>query len=365
MSEGSSDRLPAAGRRLVAWYRTAARDLPWRRNRDPYAVWVSETMLQQTTVAAVTERYARFLRKFPTVHDLASADETSVLTEVQGLGYYRRFRSLHRAAKIVSDEHRGVLPQSADSLEELPGVGPYMAGAICSIAFDQPTPAVDGNVVRVLARLEKRAGDLLVGRARRAVDDDVRLLMRDVSPNALTQALFDLGATICTPRDPSCLFCPVRDLCRAYADGEVDLYPESKTKKAAVDVFCAHAWIERRGRILLRRRAETEKLMPGFWEIPNVWAADEAKAIESLHAELFDLWPREWTLGDRIAKVRHTITHHRLECVAFAAEFGGRDPSPRESLTWVPLESPSDSDRPLSSISRKLMAAVERGRSAK
>lgn len=323
-------------------------------------------MLQQTTVAAVTERYARFLRKFPTVHDLAAADEESVLTEVQGLGYYRRFRSLHRAAKIVSDEHRGVLPQSADRLEELPGVGPYMAGAICSIAFDQPTPAVDGNVVRVLARLEKRGGDLLVGRARRAVDDDVRLLMRDVSPNALTQALFDLGATTCTPRDPSCLFCPVRDLCRAYADGEVDRYPESKTKKAAVDVFCAHAWIEHRGRILLRRRAETEKLMPGFWEIPNVWAADERKATESLQAELAAVWsPREAKLGDRLAKVRHTITHHRLECVAFAVKLEGRDKPPQAAFAWVPLESLRDSDRPLSSISRKLIAAVERGRPAK
>jgi A/G-specific adenine glycosylase len=246
-------------RRLLSWFDRHKRDLPWRRDRDPYRVWLSEVMLQQTRVAAVTEHYQKFLRRFPTIERLAAARESSVLAAWSGLGYYRRARMLHAAAKKIVKEHGGKLPERAEDLLALPGIGRYAAAAIASIAFDEPVAVVDGNVERVLQRVRgknlageelwRSAGELL--NRRRAGD--------------FNQAMMELGATICLPRQPQCLLCPVSDLCATR--GEL-LRPEKRTRQIKREIHYALAC--RDGAIFMVKRAKTVTLMPGMWELPEI-----------------------------------------------------------------------------------------------
>jgi len=223
-----SDRDDAARRAaLLRWYRVHHRDLPWRRTRDPYAIWVSEIMLQQTRVETVIPFFERFLARFPTVGALARARETAVLTAWSGLGYYRRARNLHRGARLVVREHAGAVPQSLDGLRALPGIGAYTAAAIASIAFGVPAAAVDGNVVRVIARWDGRKGRRDDPALRRAVTARAEALAPGPRPGDWTQALMELGATVCLARDPLCERCPVERWCRARRSGRPDRYPEA------------------------------------------------------------------------------------------------------------------------------------------
>jgi len=243
---------------LLAWYDTHARDLPWRKDRDPYRVWISEIMLQQTRVAAVVEHYHEFLRRFPTVQKLAAAREASVLAAWSGLGYYRRARMLHAAAKMVAQERAGQFPATAAALRDLPDIGRYTAAAIASIAFGEPVAVVDGNVERVLDRFcgatlsdEKTwhmAGQLL---------DPVR-------PGDFNQAMMELGATVCTPRAPSCLTCPVVGLCATRGERASAAKP-ARQKKREIH----YALDCRNGRVFLVQRARDLRLMPGMWELPE------------------------------------------------------------------------------------------------
>ncbi|MCA9294882.1 MAG: A/G-specific adenine glycosylase, partial [Phycisphaerales bacterium] len=217
------------------WFRANARDLPWRAARSAYAGLVSESMLQQTQVARVVERFTQFMARFPTVHDLAAADEQEVLAIWQGLGYYRRARHLHQAAKAIVEEHDGVIPADINALRALPGVGRYTAGAIASIIYHRPEPIVDGNVYRVLARLDaqnKPASDAEAQRWGWSRASELVQLARD--PGAFNEGMMELGATICTPRAPACSDCPVRAGCRAHADGRADVIPPPK-QRAAVE----------------------------------------------------------------------------------------------------------------------------------
>ena len=246
-------------RRLLAWYDFHRRDLPWRMNRDPYRVWLSEIMLQQTRVAAVIAHYHEFLRRFPTVKKLAAAREASVLAVWSGLGYYRRARSMHAAAKVIVREHGGKFPATAEELRTLPGIGRYTAAAIASIAFDQPVAVVDGNVERVLQRVSGRrlAGEELWTAANHLLDAK--------RPGDFNQAMMELGATVCTPRTPTCLTCPVIELCATRGELAATSKPVPQKKREI-----HHALSCRNGEVLLLQRARDASLMPGMWELPEM-----------------------------------------------------------------------------------------------
>jgi len=277
-----SDRDPdqhlrAIGDAVVGWFRRGHRDLPWRRTRDPYAVWISEVMLQQTRVETVAPRFERWLQRFPTVRALAEAPLDDVLAEWAGLGYYARARNLHAAAKLVDERHGGALPDDPEAIGALPGIGRYTAGAILSIAFDRPVPILDGNVGRVLARCFRVAGDPkssatradLWSLAEQLVVTNTKLNDRSAnsSPSALNQGLMELGATICTPRKPACLVCPIERSCEARAAGDPEAYPEPSrpTRVSAVEQVCVA--LVRRRKVLLARRPPYG-LWGGLFELP-------------------------------------------------------------------------------------------------
>jgi A/G-specific adenine glycosylase len=245
-------------RSLLAWYDHHRRDLPWRANRDPYRVWLSEIMLQQTRVAAVIEHYHEFLRRFPTVQKLAAAYEASVLAAWSGLGYYRRARMLHAAAKAIVREHGGKFPTTAEGWRVLPGIGRYTAAAIASIAFDQPVAVVDGNVERVLWRV---SGKRLTGEKLWRVANE---LLDAKRPGDFNQAMMELGATVCTPRAPACLTCPVVELCATRGELPVTA-PSVPQEKREIH----YALDCRGGKVLLVQRAQDASLMAGMWELPE------------------------------------------------------------------------------------------------
>ncbi|MDR0851683.1 MAG: A/G-specific adenine glycosylase [Clostridiales Family XIII bacterium] len=270
---GLFDHLLA--KRLLSWYAAHARDLPWRRDRDPYHVWISEIMLQQTRVDTVIPYYERFLIALPTMQALAAADEDELLKLWEGLGYYSRARNLQKAAKMIMDVFDGDFPPAYDEMRRLPGIGSYTSGAIASICFDLPTPAVDGNVLRVLSRLLATAGNVDAPETKKQINDmlaDVYISLPSQSNlrGAFTQALMELGAMICIPNgEPSCGVCPVKDFCAAFQSDAVMQYPVRAEKKAkreediTVLILCCD------GKYAVRRRPK-KGLLAGMWELPNV-----------------------------------------------------------------------------------------------
>ena len=246
---------------LLSWYDTNKRDLPWRRTEDPYRIWISEIMLQQTRVAAVIAHYHEFLRRFPTVQKLAAARESSVLAAWSGLGYYRRARMLHAAAKVIARERKGTFPQTSADWRELPGIGRYTAAAIASIAFGEPIAVVDGNVERLLQRLLGRQlnGDEVWQWAGELLDR--------TRPGDFNQAMMELGATVCTPKSPSCLLCPIVDLCVTRGDLPSKTVTEGQTKREI------HYALHRRGQsVFLVQRPSHVRLMADMWELPEIAA---------------------------------------------------------------------------------------------
>jgi A/G-specific adenine glycosylase len=301
--------------RLLEWYRGARRPLPWRRTRDPYRIWLSETMLQQTRVEAVVPYYERFLARFPTLESLAVADEEAVLREWAGLGYYARARNLRRAAAAVLRDHAGELPRDAESLAALPGVGRYTVGALRSIAFDERAAVVDGNVKRVFARL---AGARAPSSAElwRMAD----ALVPEKAAGDWNQALMELGATVCTPRRPTCLVCPVEALCAARAQGDPEGFPAPARRPAARRVRALAGVLTRRGRVLLVRRP-SRGLLGGLWELPSV----EEQDAPALVAALRERTGLRAAVAESLGRLRHQFTHRDLALEVVALEYrGGR-----------------------------------------
>lgn len=313
----SDARLRAA---LLRWYDASKRDLPWRRDQDPYRVWVSEIMLQQTTVAAVTPKYEAFLRRFPTLAALAAAEEDAVLAAWAGLGYYSRARNLRRAARAVVAEHGGAFPSAEDAVLALPGIGRYTAGAIRSIAFGQAAPLVDGNVIRVFSRLfglKGRAKDAAFAASMWPV---AARLVDPKRPGDWNQALMELGATVCTPESPSCGACPVAKGCVAFAKDLQGKLPLPEPGRAPVPVRWTCLWIEKNGKVLLWKRSGKERLLKNLWGLPEAGRV-EAKA------------------GETLATASHSITHHALTVTLKAAELAGRTPP---EARWVPKKDVRD-----------------------
>ena len=288
---------------LLAFYEREARALPWRRTRDPYAIWVSEIMLQQTQVQTVIPRYQAFLREFPTVEALAAASETRVCEAWAGLGYYRRARNLHAAARQVVSEHGGRIPETAAQLQTLPGIGRYTAGAIASIAHDEAAPVLDGNVIRVLTRVFALAGDPQRGQVRNRLWHLAQQLVAGERPGELNQALMELGATVCTPRAPRCECCPASSMCRAKASGEPTAYPQLPAKSARKALPMAMLWLADAHGVWFSRRP-LDGLWAGLWEPPSA----SGRGAKTALAQRFGV-----RLGAPLATVTHLLTHRRVE----------------------------------------------------
>ena len=297
-------RVRRIGSNLLTWYRAEARDLPWRRDPNPYRVWVSEIMLQQTTVTTAGPYYTRFIETFPTVEVLASADEQSVLALWSGLGYYHRARNLLKTARLIVKRHGGVIPSDRATLLSLPGVGPYTASAIMSIGYDIPCVALDANILRVVARIEAIRGDPRRAVTRGLIDAAARRMIPKASASAFNQSLMDLGAMICTPRDPACARCPIATACLAKSRGLVDSIPPRVERKKTVSVELAAIAIRRGSDYLLMPRGGA-RLMNGMWEFPML-TGGERPALDAA-ARTYGA-----RLVTRLGTVRHTITNHRI-----------------------------------------------------
>ncbi|WP_043930926.1 A/G-specific adenine glycosylase [Bacillus sp. EB01] len=295
---------------LISWFRAEQRSLPWRLNKDPYKVWVSEIMLQQTRVDTVIPYYHRFMEQFPTIDALANADEDKVLKAWEGLGYYSRARNLQAAVREVKEKYNGIVPDTPEEIATLKGVGPYTAGAILSIAYGIPEPAVDGNVMRVLSRILLIREDIAKPSSRKIFEKAVRVLISPDSPSDFNQALMELGALVCTPTSPSCLLCPVREHCQAFHEGAQNELPIKAKKKKPRELRLAAAVIEdEAGRILIRKRPN-EGLLANMWELPSVELhlpfADDRKGLSGLYNEFLDV---DVEFGEALGQIQHIFSH--------------------------------------------------------
>ena len=342
---------PAWRRALLAWYRRHRRDLPWRRDRDAYRVWVAEVMLQQTTVKTVLPYYEAFLRRFPDFASLAAAAEEEVVAAWSGLGYYHRARNLRRGAQHIVRHHGGRFPRTLEAALAVPGVGLYTASAVLSIAFGVPLPVVDGNVRRVLARLRALRGPRwrrdgpYYNLAEECLDPD--------SPGDWNQAVMELGAVLCTPRRPACPVCPVRSSCRACALGLQDRIPEPRHRRAPVGVTVAAAVVERDGRVLLVRRAEG-RLMGRMWEVPQT--SLEAREVPDLARELLSSHGLAVLPGPLVGRARHAVTFRRIHVEIYRARLRRQPPADPERYRWVALAEVSS--LPVSSMTRKILRGL-------
>lgn len=327
----------AVRRRLLDWYERARRELPWRGHRDPYRIWVSEIMLQQTRAAAAAPYFERFLARFPDVASLAAAAEPEVLAAWSGLGYYWRARNLHRAARAIAAA--GEFPRDYAALRRLPGVGDYTAAAIASIAFGLPHAAVDGNVLRVFSRLMAERGDLGAPRTRRRLNLAAEKLLDREHPGEFNQALMELGATVCLPRRPRCEACPLMRYCEARRRGIEGELPVKEPRSSPERIEKTLLVIFRGDRLLLRRRPDGDRRLAGFWELPELEQVPRAR------------------LAGACGVVRHSITNHsyRLKVVAAAT---GRAP---RGFRWV---SKAQLERlPLTTATRKALRLYFAGES--
>jgi A/G-specific adenine glycosylase len=333
-------------RKLLAWYNHNQRNLPWRKTTDPYAIWISETMLQQTQVKTVLPYYDRFLNRFPTVEALARAPLDRVLHAWAGLGYYRRAESLKIAARQIVREHGGKLPREYHQLRALPGIGDYTAGALLSIAFDKNYPAIDGNVRRVLGRLDSTHDETKI----RVV---ATKLVAGKRPGDVNQALMELGATLCTPKTPDCRACPLARECRSRSrDSRISARRVRRISFS--DVLWPLGIVRCGGHILLRRRS-AGKLLARLWELPGRETPSQGDAVRALCRELAN-FPIESRTRRSIGEIRHGITYRRIRAPIYVFECASHKLLSRSPWRWV---SPENAERyPISALSKKALAVL-------
>jgi len=342
-------------KKTLRWYRKNKRDLPWRRTTDPYAIWVSEIMLQQTQVATVIPYYKNFLKFFPSVRDLARADLSRVLKVWEGLGYYSRARNLHRASQIVSNHYHGEIPDQLKDLRTLPGIGRYTAGAILSIAFNKEAPVLDGNVKRVLSRLFTIADSPVRGETEGLLWRLSESLLPKGHASSFNQGLMDLGATTCTPKEPRCSQCPLRDLCKGRASGDPERFPVRTLKKKIPHIEAVSAVILKNGRVLLRQRPP-EGLLGGLWEFPN-WKNEEKKTSR-LRLRLRNYIKKEMRMtvevNELIGSFRQTFSHFKLTLQVFHCHYLNG----KAKGKWVPIQKLHAF--PMSRIHRRIAEKIDR-----
>jgi len=362
--------------KLKRWYKVSKRDLPWRKTSDAYRIWLSEIMLQQTTVAAVIPYYERFLNQFPTVHELAAAPESQVLKLWEGLGYYSRARNIHKTAKLISQKYSGDFPQQAEELQKLPGIGRYTAGAISSFAFNRPAPIVEANTQRLYARLLAYEDTLQATSAQKQLWNFAEEIVAQRDPGEFNQALMELGSQICKPIDPACGVCPVSKFCLAFEQGRQQEIPRPKMKTELTDVVHICVALKKGSKYLLQQYAEGERWV-GLWDFVR-WEQNDFPATlqkvrnkpDTTSSGLFkdtELYAREFArieqlLADRYQlhakltdfrlSIRHGVTRYRISLMCFAGEYvKGSIKTISTSARWV---SKSElAEYPLSKTGRK------------
>jgi A/G-specific adenine glycosylase len=338
------DRLTPAHwqtfRQLRAWYETKARDLPWRRTRDPYHIWVAEVMLQQTRVDQVLPYYLRFVQIFPTIEALAAAPLDAVLRCWEGLGYYARARNLHRTAQALVAHHQGKLPETYEALRRLPGIGPYTAAAVASIAFGEPWAVLDGNVIRVLTRVLAVEHDARAVSTRRQLQEVADALVATEDPGTFNQALMELGATVCLPKRPACSTCPLHSCCQAFALGKPTAFPVQPSRPPLPHYEVAIGLLQNaQGQLLIQRRKE-DGLLGGLWEFPGGKRLPGEQLEETCRRELYEELGVQAEVQRRLTTIRHAYTHFRVTLYAFLCRLLEGEPISREGLPlrWVAVE---------------------------
>ncbi len=350
---------------LLAWYEREKRDLPWRKDRDPYHVWISEVMLQQTRVEVVVPRYGAFLERFPDIRALARAPENAVLAAWSGLGYYRRARDLHAAARAVVERHGGELPRTRDELRELPGFGEYTAGAVLSIAFNLPEPILDGNVARVLTRLDRIDGDPRRGPLARQLRERVRELIPEGRASAFNQALMEMGALVCIPGRPRCSECPLKSRCLAFRAGDAARFPALAPRRRSVGVDLTAAVVSLGGRYLLERRSDGgPSYLRGLWGFPlaNGKPRDGVRALRIRIRKAAGIRSKP---QEPLGVIRHSITFRKIALHAVRFETEGKSLASHkrhgDAFAWHEIER-LGRDLPASSLALKVRALVDGSR---
>jgi A/G-specific adenine glycosylase len=350
--------------KLLAWYDGAARDLPWRRTRDPYAVWVSEIMLQQTQVATVIPYFERFLAAFPNIESLAAAHEQDVLRLWEGLGYYRRARQMHRAAAILAAQHAGQFPRDPAVVRSLPGIGRYTAGAILSIAFDDRQPILEANTLRLLSRLLAYRGDPRSAQGQRLLWSFAEEILPSKRAGTMNQALMELGSGVCKPRNPLCDDCPLADLCPTREQGLQQSIPAAAPKTRYEEVRETAFVVWHRKKVLIRQ-CQPDERWAGLWDFPRCAHPGHAgePSGESLARQLETLTGVRGILAERLTTFRYGVTRFRITLSCFHVHHtGGR--ASAATMRWIAPEQLADI--PLSvtgrKISRLLAKDSERGR---
>lgn len=330
---------------LPVWFDGARRPMPWREpgpdgRRDPYRVWVSEIMLQQTRVETAIPYFDRFIERFPSVADLAVAPLDDVLKQWEGLGYYSRARNLHRAARGVVAEHSGVVPSEETAFRALPGVGPYTAAAVLSLAFDAPLAVLDGNVIRVLTRVFGIQADARSGKTRRRLQELSDALLDKSRPGRWNESVMELGATVCTPRSPACPVCPLRAICAAASRGTPEAFPVvSKRAPVPHHTIAVGLVTDEAGRLFIQRRPE-DAMLGGLWEFPGGKVEPGETLEEACAREVREEVGLDVAVGPPVARVEHAYSHFRITMHAFRCQYQGGSPRTEsgEPWAWVPVD---------------------------
>jgi A/G-specific adenine glycosylase len=342
----------------MAWYRRTARDLPWRRSRDPYHVWVSEIMLQQTQVATVVDYFERFIAMYPTVADLAAADEADVLRQWEGLGYYRRARQLRKAAQVIVDEHGGEMPSDVDLVHALPGIGRYTAGAILSIAHDVRLPIVEANTVRLYARLMADRGDMTNSAGQKRLWEFAETILPRLGAGQFNQALMELGSEICRPREPLCRDCPVVGLCPTFAAGLQEKIPRAKKRPKVTAVREAAVVVRKGPRVLVRLRGDKER-WAGMWDFPRfeITAHNGAALRRELTKKVAQQTGVTAESSGVLTTIQHSVTRYRITLECHTAKHIRSKRQANSNLQWC---TPAELDNlPLSVTARKIAKLLQ------
>lgn len=332
--------VPVFHSTLLDWYARDKRRMPWRETDDPYRIWVSEVMLQQTRVDQASPYYEQFLAAFPTVEALAEAPLDDVLLRWEGLGYYSRARHLHRAAQQIVSEHGGRLPDRYAALRRLPGIGPYTAAAVLSIAYGRPHAVLDGNVMRVLTRVFSLKDDITRSQTRGRLQTLADRLLPPEQPGTYNQAVMELGATVCTPRSPACPRCPLRTVCSARTEQAPEAYPV-KTKKAPVPHYdIAVGLIFNAAEELLIQRRREDQMLGGLWEFPGGKRREGEPLEATCRREVREELGVDVDVLEPFGRVSHAYSHFKITLHAFRCRILAGDPTAREGqpLRWVSLE---------------------------
>ena len=351
-------KKPKIREKLTEWYRINKRDLPWRDTKDPYAIWVSEVMLQQTRIDTVLSYYQRWMDKFPDILSLANASEGEVLGVWEGLGYYQRALNLHKSARSIINQCKSKIPDSYNELKKLSGVGDYIAGAISSIAFGKKEAALDGNGIRILSRIIGFAEPVDLARNKQQLRLALKDLLPDESPGDFNQALMDLGSIICKSRNPACAICPLREACFAFSDGSQKKYPVKTPKKKIPHVLVVAGVLIRNGKVLIDKR-KTGGLLGGLWEFPggkiekgeDIEAALQREFKEELGIKIFII--------ERKNSYKHAYTHFKVTVHTFLVEIKAGKPRPLESeeIRWVNIKNLGD--YPMGKVDRSISKDIQ------